>query len=279
MFNKVEPLPDGPLKEKIEALAARCAFPLTKLYVIDGSRRSSHSNAYFYGFFKNKRIVLFDTLLEQMDTHEEILAVLGHEIGHWAYSHTLRVLAFSQLHLFALFYLFSKFTTDVSLFESFGFARPSVHFPTVISFMLFTFLYAPMESVLGFLMNCVSRYHEFQADEYANALGYAQELRSSLIKLSVKNKGMMWPDWMYAAYHYSHPPVVERLARLESFEVETLTEKPAARRSSRSRSSSPRRAKTSEEKYQTEEGQEDDPLTAAERKEKYLFEQVLRKRA
>jgi STE24 endopeptidase len=93
----VTPLPDGPLKTKIEQLAASVHFPLQQLYVIDGSRRSSHSNAYFYGFFKNKRIVLFDTLLDQMDDHRQILAILAHEIGHWWHSHTVRGLVIAQI--------------------------------------------------------------------------------------------------------------------------------------------------------------------------------------
>ena len=256
LFNKITPLPEGALKQKIEALAESVSFPLTKLYVIDGSRRSNHSNAYFYGFFKNKRIVLFDTLLEQVDNHEQILAVLAHEIGHWFHSHTLRMLALSQVHIFCLFYLFSLFRSNADLYESFGFDRPTSHFPTIVSLMLFSFLYSPVEAVLGFAINVSSRRYEFQADAYAARLGYAVELREALIKISVKNRGMMWPDWMYAAYHYSHPPVVDRLARLKA-------------------------TANGKKKVQVESEKEEDgdvDLTSDEKKDKYLVGHVLRKR-
>ncbi|CAG8643565.1 4989_t:CDS:2, partial [Paraglomus occultum] len=103
LFNKVDPLPDGPLRTEIEKLASSINFPLKQLYIIDGSTRSAHSNAYFYGFFKNKRIVLFDTLLDQVE-QEEILAIVGHELGHWALNHTVKVLVISQAQIFMLFY-------------------------------------------------------------------------------------------------------------------------------------------------------------------------------
>ncbi|KAI1294482.1 hypothetical protein EDD11_008119 [Mortierella claussenii] len=207
LFNKFDPLPEGELRTMIEALATRIQFPLTKLFVIDGSKRSGHSNAYFYGFFKNKRIVLFDTLLEHSD-NEEICAVLAHELGHWACNHTLKMLVFAQFQLFVAFYLFSQFINNKAMYVSFGFLDVT---PTVIGFLLFNYLYAPVESVTGFVTNIISRRYEFQADAFARDLGYSASLASGLIKLQLKNLATMNPDWLHSMYHRSHPELVERL--------------------------------------------------------------------
>ncbi|KAG0057524.1 hypothetical protein BGZ83_009163 [Gryganskiella cystojenkinii] len=207
LFNKFEPLPEGELRSMIEALASRIHFPLTKLFVIDGSKRSGHSNAYFYGFFKNKRIVLYDTLLEHSD-NDETCAVLAHELGHWACNHTLKMLAFSQVQIFATFYLFSHFIHNKAMYESFGFVDAT---PTLIGFLLFQFLYSPVDSAMSFVNNMISRRYEFQADAFARNLGYASSLASGLIKLQLKNLGTMNPDWLFSMYHRSHPELVERL--------------------------------------------------------------------
>ena len=252
LFNKVEPLPDGELKSKIELLAKSVNFPLSKLYVIDGSKRSNHSNAYFYGFFNNKHIVLFDTLIKQMDSDDQILAVLGHEIGHWHYSHTIRMLTISQLHMFLIFFTFSLVNNNEDIFKSFGFGK-LVYLPTMISFMLFSQLISPFETLIGFGMNVLLRHHEFQADEFAQKLDMAPSLISGLLKLSVENKGMLWPDPWYSTWHHSHPPVVDRIKALGG--IKLIQNKSAAEE----RSASP-------------------PFNARDQKEKYLFEQVLRKR-
>ncbi|TPX70608.1 Ste24 endopeptidase [Spizellomyces sp. 'palustris'] len=206
LFNKFTPLADGSLKKKIDALADRISFPLKKIFVIDGSKRSAHSNAYFYGFFGNKRIVLYDTLLEH-SKEDEVCGVLAHELGHWQYNHVLQMLVIIQLHLFSLFYIFSSFINHVPLYRSFGFSTQ----PPLIGFTLFQYIILPAEMVLSFLQNVVSRKNEFQADAFAKKLGYAKLLRSALIKLQVENKGNMNPDKWYSAWHYSHPPLVERL--------------------------------------------------------------------
>eukprot|EP00158_Paraphelidium_tribonemae_P008230 Partr_v1_DN28521_c1_g1_i1_m73681 putative CAAX prenyl protease len=214
LFNKMDPLPAGELKERIEELAKSVKFPLSKLYVIDGSKRSNHSNAYFYGFFKTKHIVLFDTLLKQVEPIEEILAVLAHEIGHWQLSHTVRMLAMSQLQLLSLFFLFSKAHKNWSVYGSFGFGQTpidSAYIPTVISFQLFLELYSAMDFILSYLMNVITRVFEFQADQYANNLNMGKNLANALLKLSVENRGIMWPDPWYSAWNHSHPPVLERL--------------------------------------------------------------------
>ncbi|TPX55386.1 Ste24 endopeptidase [Powellomyces hirtus] len=206
LFNTFTPLPEGSLRDKINALATRINFPLKKLFVIDGSKRSAHSNAYFYGFFGNKRIVLYDTLLEQ-STEDEVCGVLAHELGHWQYNHVLHSLVIVQLHLFSLFYLFSVFVNHVPLYRSFGFMTQ----PPLIGFTLFQYVILPVETIIQFLMNMVSRRNEFQADAFAKGLGYAALLKSALIKLHVENKGTLNPDKWYSAWHYSHPPLVERL--------------------------------------------------------------------
>ncbi|KAJ1565094.1 CAAX prenyl protease 1 [Nowakowskiella sp. JEL0078] len=213
LFNKFTPLPEGELLENIVKLAKKIEFPLTKIFVIDGSKRSSHSNAYFFGFWKAKRIVLFDTLLEQAN-HQEILAILAHELGHWSSNHVLKQLTISQIHIFVIFYLFSLFIHDNLLYTSFGFSTQ----PILIGFILFQFIYSPIESVIGFLMNLLSRKFEFEADAFAKKLGYVSELKSGLVKIHVKNLGSMNPDPLYSAYHYSHPPLVERLDALGKFE-------------------------------------------------------------
>eukprot|EP01114_Cavostelium_apophysatum_P009201 TRINITY_DN2228_c0_g1_i1.p1 TRINITY_DN2228_c0_g1~~TRINITY_DN2228_c0_g1_i1.p1 ORF type:complete len:420 (+),score=105.08 TRINITY_DN2228_c0_g1_i1:31-1290(+) len=210
LFNKFSPLEDGDLKTKIEKLAASIDFPLTKLYVIDGSKRSGHSNAYFYGFFKNKRIVLYDTLLQQMN-HEEVVSVLGHELGHWKMGHTIKMLVISQVHTFLSFFLFGLFVNWDAMYTAFGFHSK----PTIIGLMIFfQFIMSPVEHVLGFLMNILSRYHEFQADAFAKKLGFSEQLKSGLIKLNNENLGNLNPDHWYSTYHYTHPPVLERLKAL-----------------------------------------------------------------
>ncbi|KAF9177960.1 hypothetical protein BGZ51_007587 [Haplosporangium sp. Z 767] len=221
LFNKFEPLPQGELRTMIEALASRIHFPLTKLFVIDGSKRSGHSNAYFYGFFKNKRIVLFDTLLEHSN-NDEICAVLAHELGHWACNHTLKMLAFGQVQIFVIFYLFSQFIHNKAMYISFGFMDAT---PTLIGFLLFQFLYSPVESVIGFITNMISRRYEFQADAFARDLGYAGSLASGLIKLQLKNLGTMNPDPLHSMYHRSHPELVERLNAIDHPGFGSKTEK------------------------------------------------------
>ncbi|KAI8622622.1 CAAX prenyl protease 1 [Chytriomyces sp. MP71] len=209
LFNKFTPLEEGKLKTMIGDLAARVSFPLTKVFVIDGSKRSSHSNAYFTGLFKDKRIVLFDTLLTQM-TNDEICAVLAHELGHWSSSHIFRTLLISQIQLFSIFYTFSHFIKSKPMYEAFGFDST----PVIIGLTLFTYLYQPLDALFSFLMHYVSRVHEFQADAYAKKLGYAENLKNGLIKLHKKNLGNLVPDSWYSAYHYSHPPLVERLTAI-----------------------------------------------------------------
>lgn len=247
LFDKFTPLPEGELKSDIEAMAKSISFPLTKVYVVEGSKRSSHSNAYFYGFFKNKRIVLFDTLLEDYsplnksgepqpeqpesdDTageskakpknkkqgcnNPEILAVLGHELGHWKLGHTVKNIIISQMNSFLCFSLFAVLIGRKELFVAFGFNDSQ---PTLIGLMIiFQFIFSPYNELLSFCLTVLSRRFEFQADAFARGMGKASELYSALIKLNKDNLGFPVADWLFSMWHYSHPPLLERLRALGS---------------------------------------------------------------
>lgn len=206
LFNKLTPLPPGDLKEKVEALAQRLQFPLAELSVIDGSKRSAHSNAYFTGLPWKKKIVIYDTLIEKSDV-KEVEAILAHELGHWSEGHTTKLLAISSFHLFYVFALFSVFINNNSLYRAFGFRDR----PIIIGFILFNEVLAPTDSVVKLLMNILTRKFEFEADAFSHKLGYASELASSLIKLNVQNLSSFDADWMYSSFHYSHPILTERL--------------------------------------------------------------------
>ncbi|KAF4160870.1 hypothetical protein CNMCM6936_008628 [Aspergillus lentulus] len=210
LFNKLSPLEPGELKTGVESLARKLKFPLHELYVIDGSKRSAHSNAYFYGLPWKKHIVIYDTLIEKSET-EEVVAVLSHELGHWSLGHTTKLFAIAQSHMFYIFALFSVFVNNKSLYQSFGFHQ---EMPIMIGFLLFSDALAPMDAVVKLLMNILSRKFEFEADAFAVKLGYSEQLAASLLKLQIQNLSTMDADWMYASYHYSHPILSERLKAL-----------------------------------------------------------------
>ncbi|CAM4646496.1 hypothetical protein PO909_011714 [Leuciscus waleckii] len=246
LFDKFTPLPDGELKSEIESMAKSIYFPLTKVYVVEGSKRSSHSNAYFYGFFKNKRIVLFDTLLEDYSplnksgekepgtveeneavaseskskpknkkqgcSNPEVLAVLGHELGHWKLGHTVKNIVISQMNSFLCFFLFAVLIGQKELFMAFGFHDTQ---PTLIGLMIiFQFIFSPYNELLSFCLTVLSRRFEFQADAFARSMGRSSELYSALIKLNKDNLGFPVADWLFSMWHYSHPPLLERLRAL-----------------------------------------------------------------
>ncbi|XP_030541071.1 CAAX prenyl protease 1 homolog [Rhodamnia argentea] len=210
LFNKFTPLPDGDLRQKIEKLASSLKFPLKKLFVVDGSTRSSHSNAYMYGFFKNKRIVLYDTLIQQCKT-EEVVAVIAHELGHWKLNHTMYSFIAVQILTFLQFGGYTLVRNSSDLFRSFGFDTQ----PVLIGLIIFQHTVIPLQHLVSFALNLVSRSFEFQADAFAKNLGYASELRGGLVKLQEENLSAMNTDPWYSAYHYSHPPLVERLAAID----------------------------------------------------------------
>lgn len=239
-FNKLSPLDEGDLKTKVEELAAAHKFPLQELFVIDGSKRSAHSNAYFYGLPWKKHIVIYDTLIDKMDT-TEIIAVLAHELGHWKLGHTTRLFGIAQVsavavppsplplltrcarlqaHLLYVFSLFSVFINNASLYSAFGFRGQH---PIVIGFILFSDALSPMDTVIKLLLNILSRKYEFEADDFAKQLGFRTELASSLIKLHAQNLSTMDADWVYASYHFSHPHLSERLKALDWKPREAIT--------------------------------------------------------
>lgn len=211
LFNKLTPLQPGTLKVKVEALAKRLSFPLNALYEIDGSKRSAHSNAYFFGLPWKKHIVIYDTLI-QKSSADEVVAVLAHELGHWSLGHTSKLFLISQAHTFYIFSLFSLFIHNASLYHAFGF--PPGMQPIIIGLVLFSDILAPLDTVVKLLMNVLSRRFEWQADDFAKQLGYADDLARSLIKLQVQNLSTMHADPWYASYHFSHPILPERLGPL-----------------------------------------------------------------
>lgn len=215
LFNKYTKIEEGELKEAVEKLAASIKFPLTALYTMDGSKRSSHSNAFFYGLWKSKRIVLFDTLIEQC-TLDELLSILGHELGHWKLNHTMQGFIISQSYMLVFFLIYSLISNNAALFASFGFAvnadgKP----PIVIGLIIFMQSYwAPVDKVLSFILNINSRSNEFAADRFSLNLGHEKGLASGLMTINAENLGNMVPDSWYSSYHFSHPPVVERVKAL-----------------------------------------------------------------
>ncbi|KAF4695321.1 CAAX prenyl protease 1 [Perkinsus olseni] len=231
LFNKYEPLHDLQLREKIEALADSHKFPLTKLFQVDGSKRSSHSNAYFFGFWKSKRIVLFDTLLNL--THEEILSVLAHELGHWYHNHLVKSMAASSAHLFIIMYAYGVFVQryGVQLMSDFGFpTMPDGSVPVMVALMLFGRLWQPIDQAISVLMTVQTRTFEFQADRFSVNDGRSADLKTALIKLQKDNLGDMDPDRLYAWVKYTHPAIVERLRGIDEAEeaYEKKGGKPAA---------------------------------------------------
>lgn len=217
LFNKFTPLPEGELRLKIENLASSLKFPLKKLFVVDGSTRSSHSNAYMYGFFKNKRIVLYDTLIQQCKNDEEIVAVIAHELGHWKLNHTMYSFIAVQILTFLQFGGYTLVRNSKDLFQSFGFDTQ----PVLIGLIIFQHTVIPLQHLVSLGLNLVSRAFEFQADAFAKKLGYAAPLRAGLVKLQEENLSAMNTDPWYSAYHYSHPPLVERLAAIDRSDKKT----------------------------------------------------------
>ena len=207
LFNKFEPLIDGELRRRILALADQVGFRTGGIYTMDGSRRSAHSNAYLTGLGKSKRIVLFDTLVEQMTTDQGV-AVLAHEIGHYKMKHIRRMLVVRAIFLLAGLYVLSLLLDYEPLFRAFSLAGPSHH----AALVLFSVLSAPATFFLHPLMNSISRRHEHEADRFAaRTLSDGKPMEEALIKLTVKNLSNLTPHPWYSAYHYSHPAAVERI--------------------------------------------------------------------
>lgn len=211
LFNKQEPLEDGELKDAISKFAGNVGFKLDNIYKIDGSKRSTKANAYFTGLGSRKRIVLYDTLIKELDTNE-IVAVLAHEIGHYKRKHTLQGIVLSVLQMGLTFYLLSFFLQLPALSQALGVNEQSFH----IGIIAFGILYSPFSMVLGLLMNVLSRKNEYEADAYTKEKFQAEYLVSSLKKLSVNNLSNLTPHPWYVFFHYSHPTLLQRIRALKN---------------------------------------------------------------
>jgi STE24 endopeptidase len=211
LFNKFSPLGDESLKARIEDLLARCGFKSQGVFVMDGSTRSAHGNAYFTGFGSNKRIVFFDTLMATL-TPEEIEAVLAHELGHFKLHHVIQRLAVTAVSgLLGLALLGWLYTQD-GFYTGLGVAAPSPY----AALLLFTLLLPPFLLLLEPLGSAWSRRHEFEADAYARAQSDAAALVSALVKLYRENASTLTPDPLHSAFYDSHPPALSRIARLQA---------------------------------------------------------------
>ena len=215
LFNKFEPLEDGELKESINKMSEKCKFPLTELSVMDGSKRSKKSNAFFTGFGKNKKIALFDTLIANHST-KELVAVLAHEIGHFKKKHIIQTLVIGIAQTGVIFFLLGFFINSKPLSMAFGVSDPKVY----CSLIFFTLLFKPISKILSIIMNILSRKNEFEADEFAARVTEDPDsLIKALKKLSADNLSNLTPHPFYVFMHHSHPTVNERVKALRALKL------------------------------------------------------------
>lgn len=212
LFNKQIPLPEGDLRNAILTLAEKAGFPIKDIYVIDSSKRSTKSNAYFTGLGPRKRIVLYDTLIQEL-TPEEITATLAHEIGHYKLKHTRLGLILSMVQTGITLFILSLFIENPGLSRALGSEQVSFH----LSLIAFGLLYSPISMVLGLGTNMISRKNEYAADRFAAKLGLSLTLISALKKLSAKNLSNLTPHPAYVFFHYSHPTLHQRMKALNLF--------------------------------------------------------------
>lgn len=210
MFNKQTPLEEGSLRDKISAYAQTVGFNLDKIFIIDGSKRSTKANAYFSGFGSEKRVTLYDTLVNDLN-EEEIVAVLAHEVGHYKKKHIIFNLIASVLLTGLTLYILSIFISNPLLSHALGVSIPSFH----VGLIAFGMLYSPISEVTGFIMNHFSRKFEYQADDYAKTTYKAEPLITSLKKLSKNSLSNLTPHPAYVWVHYSHPTLLERVKNLK----------------------------------------------------------------
>lgn len=255
LFDKFVPLSEGPLKVGIEELASSLNYPLKKIFIVEGSKRSSHSNAYLVGFFKNKRIVLYDTLMAPTQAEEqndpqgaspedtpktgenlsekvasegekgkqskgcsdpEIIAIIAHELGHWYHNHLVINIVISQVNLLLCFSVFALLYKNPLIYAAFGFVDETPLFIGLL--IIFQFIFHPYNELLSFLMMCASRSMEYQADRFAKSLHKAADLRSALVKLNLDNLGFPVHDSLYSKWRHSHPTLLQRLDALGKIE-------------------------------------------------------------
>ncbi|MFA5299453.1 MAG: M48 family metallopeptidase [Lutibacter sp.] len=210
IFNKQTPLENGELKNKIESFAKKVGFKLAHVFVIDGSKRSTKANAYFSGFGKQKRITLYDTLINDLNT-DEIVAVLAHEVGHYKKKHIIYNLLISILLTGFTFYILSLLVGNLTLSLALGVNDASFH----IGLIAFGVLYSPISEITGLFMNILSRKFEYQADDYAKENFDGNALISALKKLSKNSLSNLTPHPLYVKIHYSHPTLLQRFLNLK----------------------------------------------------------------
>lgn len=212
LFNKLTPLEDEKLRAAIEEYSEKVNFPLDNIYVVDGSKRSSKANAYFSGIGKKKKIVLYDTLIENQTT-EELVAVLAHEVGHFKRKHIIQGLILSLLQIGAILFLLSFFVQSTEISKALGADSLQVH----LNLVAFIVLFSPISTIIGILMSVVSRKNEYEADEYAATTYSSKHIQSALKKLSNHNMSNLTPHPAYVFVHYSHPTLLQRLTFLQKY--------------------------------------------------------------
>lgn len=218
LFNKQTPLEAGELRDAIEKFSKKAGFELKNIFVIDGSKRSTKANAYFTGFWKKKRIVLYDTLINDLDT-AEIVAVLAHEAGHSKYKHTLRNILINLPYTLLVFFLLGLILRSDVLAQALGGKEASFH----LNILAFGVLYSPVSMMLGLAMNVLSRKHEYQADGYVKENKMGEQLISALKKISSKSLSNLTPHPAYVFVNYSHPTLLQRVEKLTNSPVNQST--------------------------------------------------------
>ncbi len=211
LFNKFSPMQDDTLKRRIEGLLDRCGFRSQGLFVMDGSRRSSHGNAYFTGFGRSKRIVFFDTLLSRLEP-AEVEAVLAHELGHFKHKHVIKRMIWLFAAALGFFWLLGQLMQQNWFYHALGADDPSMAMALALFFLVmpvFTYLLQP-------LLGMYSRKHEFEADHYATTHASAKDLEQALVKLYKDNASTLTPDPLHSVFYDSHPPAATRIARLQA---------------------------------------------------------------
>ncbi len=216
MFNKFAPLKDGELKEAIIKYGRSVGYKVSGVIVMDASKSSGKSNAFFTGFGRNRRVVLFDTLIEKHTTHE-LVAVLAHEIGHYKKKHIQQGIAISILNMGLVFFLLSVFLGSSSLYQAFYMGQQSIY----AGLMFFGLLYIPIEMSLSILLQMMSRKNEYEADSFAvETIEEPRSLADALKKLSASNLSNLTPHPFYVFLNYSHPPLLERIQAIQQYEVQ-----------------------------------------------------------
>jgi STE24 endopeptidase len=214
LFNKQTPLERGELRTAIESFAQKAGFSLENIYVMDGSKRSTKANAYFTGFGEKKRIVLFDTLIKELDT-DEIVAVLAHEIGHYKKKHVYQSMVIFVLTTGIALCILAFFLNSLPLAEALGGKVASFH----LGLVGFALLFNPISEVLGLWMNHKSRENEYEADQYVTQFGLGDALISALKKISVKSLSNLNPHPLVVFWYYSHPTLLQRIRNCHSTEA------------------------------------------------------------